>query len=136
MEELTAKRRDELIDWFVDQVTKRGLTTPAIIFLEVNRPMTFVASSLATFLGPIVGVVLPPNMMDEIAALLADRSNVDLVIDRLEKAADLQNRRDRELKLKVQEERKRRRLAREGKLPAEAGDQPAEQKPENPPDPQ
>lgn len=115
MEELTAKRRDELIDWFVDQCVKRGLIAPAIMFLEVNRPMTFIASSFATFLAPIVGVALPPNLMEEIAALLEDRKNIDVIIDRLERAADEQTRREQERRARVQEERRRRRLARQGK---------------------
>lgn len=126
MEVLTAKRRDELIDWFVDQCAKRGLIAPAIMFLEVNRPMTFIASSGVTFLAPILGAALKPNMMEEIAALLEDRKNIDLIIGRLEKASEEVTRREREQRQRVQEERKRRRLARQGKLPADASAQPTE----------
>lgn len=110
--EITAKRRDELIDWFVEQCTKRGLITPAIMFVEINRPFSFLASSAVNFFGPVFGGVLPPNLAEDIAALLEDRQNVDILIDRLEKAGELETRREAEYRARVKEERERRRLAR------------------------
>lgn len=110
--EITAKRRDELIDWFVGQCTKRGLITPAIMFVEINRPFSFLASSAATFFAPIFGTYLPPDLMEEIASLLEDRRNVDLLIDRLERAGEDETRREAAYRAKVKEDRERRRQAR------------------------
>lgn len=110
--EITAKRRDELIDWFVGQCTKRGLITPAIMFVEINRPFSFLASSAANFFAPIFGTYLPPDLMEEIAALLEDRGNVDLLIDRLERAGEDETRREAAYRAKVKEDRERRRQAR------------------------
>ncbi len=83
-EDLTVEELNKLINDIADAIVKRGLTTPAILFLEMNRPLSFVASQSlvvgAPFLAPFVGI----DRVQDFSRLLKDRQNVEMLIRRIE----------------------------------------------------
>jgi len=60
------------------------LTAPAILLLEAHKPLAFVSSQLLLVAQPILDIFLPQNLVKNSADLLADSSQVEQLIARLE----------------------------------------------------
>lgn len=84
MDDLTPQERDDLIEKIAEGVVKRGMQTPAILFLEMHKPLTFVASqslvATSPFIAPFVGI----GNVQLAAKLIEKRENIELLIDRIE----------------------------------------------------
>jgi hypothetical protein len=85
---LTPERRDQMLDELARRVVRRRLETPAIFFLEMNKPLTSLASTAITFSQPTLGAFFGFQRMAEWAALLDERENVERLIQRIEGLAD------------------------------------------------
>ena len=82
--ELTDDQRDALIEKLAQKVAQRGLQTPAILFLEMHKPLSFLAGQSlllgSGFLAPIFG----PQNVQQIAKLVESRDNIERLIQRIE----------------------------------------------------
>ena len=81
-------RREELLGRIEQKVVDLKLTPVAIVILESSKPVSFVGSQMMVFLQPIVTAVFPFHQYDEIAALMEERSNVELLIRKIEELED------------------------------------------------
>ena len=81
---LTPEERDRIIDDLARKVVRRKMETPAILFLEMHKPLTTIASTMVTFSQPTLGAFLGFRRMAEWAALLNERENVEQLIRRIE----------------------------------------------------
>ena len=76
--------RDELIEALAQKVDKRGLHTPAILLLEMHKPIAFIAGQSLVlgsgFLGPLFG----PKNVQKYSKLLEDRANIERLVQRIE----------------------------------------------------
>jgi hypothetical protein len=83
-EDLTDQETEELLDKLAGMVRKRRLEAPAIMFLEMNKPLARIAGNamivFTPFLAPIVGL----DNVHNYSRLLMDRENVEKLICRLE----------------------------------------------------
>lgn len=90
-DEISAERRDELIENLARKVVKHGMAAPAILFLEMHKPFAFLASQTmilgSGFLAPLVGV----QNIQEYSKLIESRDNVELLIRRIETQANSPN---------------------------------------------
>jgi len=86
--DVSEARRDELFTRMAQKIVDLRLTPVAIIMLESSKPVSFVGSQLMVFLQPIFTAVFPFRQYDEIAALLEERSNVELFIRKIEQVED------------------------------------------------
>ena len=91
--DVSAERRDEIFAKIAQKIVDLRLTPVAIVMLESGKPLTFVGSQLMVFLQPIVSALFPFHQYEEVAALLEERSNVESLIQTIEKLEDA--RRDR-----------------------------------------
>jgi len=66
----------------------RGLETPAILFLESVRPLSFVGSQAMVFLGPFAHALFTTSDYDRLARLLERRQNLERLVRAIETAAD------------------------------------------------
>ena len=105
--EITPERRDEIIEWLAKQVVKRGLSTPAVIFMEMSRPISFIGSQAVQFFSPFINVALNSQLSSEIALVMEDRKNIDRLLDRIEELTTEQDRTEREWRKKEKERRAR-----------------------------
>ncbi len=80
---------DRLAVWIVD----RRMETPAVIFLETARPLSFVGSQAMHFFDPLVRAMFSWPDYERFARLMEDRANLEWLIRAIESAAD---RRDAE----------------------------------------
>ena len=81
---LDVERRDELIAQVADRINYWGLSVPGIVFLEANKPFSFLASQFLLFLQPLCRSFVASEVTDEYIRLLEDRGNVERLIQKLE----------------------------------------------------
>ena len=74
------------IEQVVGKICRWKLVTPAILLLEIARPFGFIASQGLFLCEPVLSFLYQEPRIEDYADLLADRSNVDLLITRLEQA--------------------------------------------------
>lgn len=81
---LGTDRRDQLIDGLAHRLDSWRLATPAIAFLEVHKPLGFLASQTLLVFQPLLTLFLGSVSVEEYSTLLEDASSVERVIRRLE----------------------------------------------------
>ena len=74
----------KLSDW----LAQRRLETPAILFLESVRPLSFVGAQAMYFLEPFARAIFNVKDYERLARLLERRSNLELLVRAIEDAAD------------------------------------------------
>ena len=82
--ELSEEQRDALIDKLAGQVDKRRMHLPAILFLDMHKPLAFLAGQglllSSGFLAPVFG----PRNVQQYAKLFESRDNIERLIQRIE----------------------------------------------------
>jgi hypothetical protein len=85
--EPTDEQRDELVERVAREIELRGLTAPAVHFLEASRPYRPLGSNAMLFFDPVLrglfGGELPPATQ-----ILADDAGIEQLIARLEEEDD------------------------------------------------
>jgi len=100
--ELPQERAKQLIEKLAVWVTEHKLETPAILFLESMKPLTFVGSQFFLMYGvPYLGLVLDETTASEYGLLFENRENVEALIQRIEALA-----READIKKKEKERKK------------------------------
>ena len=85
--ELTAERRDEIMEKVAGAVTRRRLEAPAVALLEMHKPLATIGSTLVMLLTPLAAPFVTWRRCDELAYFLMDRDNVERLIRRIEELA-------------------------------------------------
>ncbi|MEE2718524.1 MAG: hypothetical protein VX727_01925 [Planctomycetota bacterium] len=78
------ERQGEICDTVCKAVVRRGMTLPALMALEMGRPLNFVAAQAMHFFRPIVSVILDGPTIEEFATFLEQRGSVEYLCQRLE----------------------------------------------------
>lgn len=81
---LDAPRRQQLIDGFARRVAGLGLTAPAILFLEMHKPLAFLGAQFLWAAQPLLSIGFSEADLRDFAAIIEDRAGVEELIDRLE----------------------------------------------------
>jgi hypothetical protein len=85
-------------------LARRRLETPAILFLESVRPLSFVGAQGMHFLEPFARGIFDVTQYERLARLLERRPNIEVLVRAIEDAADARE----------DEERKRKQSRKEG----------------------
>jgi len=73
-----------IVDRLCREVVRRRLTTPALLYLEVSRPLNYVGSQILHFFRPILSVMLDTRQYEQFASFLENRGSVDYLVARIE----------------------------------------------------
>lgn len=73
-----------VIDAVCREIVRRGLATPALMFLEMSRPLNYVGSQAMGFLQPIVAAVIDTRKYSLFAAFLERRGSIEYFSSRIE----------------------------------------------------
>ncbi|MCL2548160.1 MAG: hypothetical protein FWE76_03215 [Symbiobacteriaceae bacterium] len=84
MDELPVERREFLLNYAAEKITKAGMSVPAVMALEMIRPLSFIGSQMVWGAGPLAAVFINDRYISEIALLLEDRSNLEELCIRIE----------------------------------------------------
>ena len=82
--ELSVTQRDLLIERLAQKISSCGLTAPAILFLEANKPLSFISSQALLFFQPLLGFLLGDEVIGGYAQLFEDQANVERLLHLLE----------------------------------------------------
>ncbi|HHY12437.1 MAG TPA: hypothetical protein GX529_07390 [Firmicutes bacterium] len=104
-EPIDEKRRDELLDAIAKKIKQYGLAVPAIFFLEMNKPFSYIGGQAMHFFAPVVGVFF--ETFEDYAYFFDDRQNVELLIQRIEAIAMEEEEEKRQRKALKETSRKR-----------------------------
>lgn len=81
---LDAQRREQLIDTLASRAARLGLNAPAILFLEMTKPLAFLGAQMLWVTQPFLSVWWRDTDLHDLALMLEDPTGVEAIIERLE----------------------------------------------------
>jgi hypothetical protein len=84
VKESEGRSSEQLIETLARRIDGWNLALPAIAVLEVIKPVSFIAGQGLLLCEPVLNFFYSEPRVDDYASLLADRSNLDDLIARLE----------------------------------------------------
>jgi hypothetical protein len=84
---LTSDERSEMIESIAKTIVRRRLECPAVVLLEMHKPLSFIASQGLAVALPVIGPLVGPERIARFSRLLIERGNIDLLIGRIEELA-------------------------------------------------
>ena len=78
---------EELVEFVAREIQLRGLTGPAVMFLEASRPYRPLGSQAMLFFDPVLRGVFNGDLA-EMQRVLADDLGIERLIERLEELDD------------------------------------------------
>ncbi len=86
--ELSSERAAYLIEKLAQWIVSHRLETPAIMFLESMKPLSFIGSQMWLMYGvPMLGVAIDEHLTSEFGLLFENRENVEALICKVETLA-------------------------------------------------
>lgn len=85
--ELTDEEVEQLVERAANEVTRRGMTVPAVLFLELHKPVANVAAHAALAFAPFLVPLFGFDAINDYSRLLTKRVQVERLIQRIEEAA-------------------------------------------------
>ena len=82
-----AERRDELVEQVAREIELRGLSAPAVHFLEASRPYRPLGANAMLFFDPVLRTVFGGDVAG-VRELLGDDAGIEQLIERLEEEDD------------------------------------------------
>jgi hypothetical protein len=82
-----AERRDELVEQVAREIELRGVTAPAVHFLEASRPYRPLGANAMLFFDPVLRSLFGGGL-DSLSELLGDDAGIEQLIERLEEDDD------------------------------------------------
>ncbi len=70
------------------KIDRKGLTAPAILWLESLRPLSFLGSQAMHFLNPFVQMLVPSETFARLAEILEERAHLERLLAHIEAVAD------------------------------------------------
>ena len=81
---LDAARRQQIIDRAADRIAGLGMTAPAILFLEMNKPLAFLGAQMLFAAQPFLSMTFGEADLRDFAEIIEERKGVEQLIARLE----------------------------------------------------
>ena|SRR5436190_21289705 len=79
-----------IIDRLCSEIAKRRLTTPALMLLEMSRPLNFVGAQAMHFFTPLVSAVTDTSGFEQFAMFLEKPGSIEFLCKRIEHYQDEQ----------------------------------------------
>jgi hypothetical protein len=84
-EELTEEQEKTLIQKAASEIRKRKMQAPAILMLEMHKPLHFLASQATIVFSPFIVPFVGFDNVNDYSRLLAKRDNIERLLEELEK---------------------------------------------------
>ena len=95
-DEIKESEVEQLIEEIAAEVVRRKLEAPAVLFLEMNRPLSFIGSQALIVATPLLGPIFGPEKMARYSKLLSNRQNIEKIISRIEDMSAKRDKKDKE----------------------------------------
>lgn len=100
------EEQEAVLDKVAFQVVKRGMTVPAIVFLESIKPLNYIGSQAMVFFEPIVQTVFNWRDYDALRMALERRESIEILIRKVEAEDAVTLKKERAVKKYVKEQKK------------------------------
>ncbi|NUN48592.1 MAG: hypothetical protein HUU15_07170 [Candidatus Brocadiae bacterium] len=77
-------KEQELLEKVARGVVARGMTAPALLFLESMRPVSYLSGQTLLFFGPMLELVLKREEVERASRLLERRDVLEMIAVRIE----------------------------------------------------
>jgi acyl-CoA reductase-like NAD-dependent aldehyde dehydrogenase len=84
-DELTPEQEEELLEKAASAVEKRKMVAPAIMVLEMHKPLAYVGAHAAVAFAPFIVPFLGYDAVNDYSRLLKKPGNVERLIRKLER---------------------------------------------------
>ena len=75
----------EMIDKIAGKIVSRRLSVPAVLFMEVLKPLSFFGAQTLNFFGPIIeSLMKPENRYYDFTEFIEKRENIERILQRIE----------------------------------------------------
>lgn len=91
MDPFTPEEAEQVIERIASAIHRHRMETPAILFLEMHKPISFMASQGLIVGTPLIAPFAGLENVQTLSRLLRDRDNVERLIQRIEEFAVLGN---------------------------------------------
>lgn len=89
---LTEEEKNEVIESLAKKIAGRRLEMPAVLFLEMHKPLSFVASQSLLVAMPLLAPLFGAQGIADLSKLLAERDSLEMLIRRIEEiSAEIDN---------------------------------------------
>jgi len=72
-----------LIDRVCGEVVRRRLAAPALLALEMNRPLNYLSAQVLQFFHPFLTVLVDPAGYEQFTRFLERRGSIDYLVERI-----------------------------------------------------
>jgi hypothetical protein len=96
-----------VFDRVAKKVTEKGMTVPAILFLESVKPLNFIGAQAMVFFEPIVQAVFNIRDYDVFRCAIEKRESVEILIRKIEEYDAVALDRDKRVKKFLKQEKKK-----------------------------
>jgi len=76
---------DDVMERTARWIVEKRLETPAVLFLEINKPLSFVMGQSLYFSAPMLAPIFGYEKLQKAAGLLSDHNSLETLITRIEK---------------------------------------------------
>ena len=74
-----------ILSKFASKIVNKGMTVPALFFLESTKYVSFIGSQMMVFFGPIMTSFINSEKYYNFSELLEDRDNVEYLLNEIER---------------------------------------------------
>ena len=78
------ERERELVQKICREIVRRRMTTPALMLLEMSRPLNYLGAQALHFFKPFGSVLIDPKAWEDFAAFVEKRGSVEFVCRSIE----------------------------------------------------
>ena len=75
----------KILSKFAYKIVNKGMTVPALFFLESTKYISFIGSQLLVFFGPIITSFVNSEKYYNISELLENRKNIEFLLNEIER---------------------------------------------------
>ena len=76
-----------LVERLAHEVVRRGMTVPALAFLEMSQPLNYVTAQAIHFFTPMIGAVANTDAHRQLADLLEHRGSIEYICQAIERVS-------------------------------------------------
>ena len=73
-----------IIEGLSREVVRRRLSAPALLILEMSRPLNYVSAQVLQFFHPFLTVLVDADGYEQFTRFLERRGSIDYLVDRIE----------------------------------------------------
>lgn len=98
-EPLSEEETEKFVVDVATAIVKRRLETPAVLFLEMHKPLSYIASQGLIVAMPFLGPIIGQERIARFSRFLQARDNIERLIQRIEDMSeerDIANKKDAE----------------------------------------